>query len=255
MPKKNSHPCPFLSVITPSVISSTTYRRPPKPIPHHIPTSLSPGSEKPPLGEVGRQTGDVSRLRAKVNPGPTLPVTVAGVFPECAGLERASATRRSLPPRTSTPSIQPGGFRVSHQCQFSVSIKPELFKPPAGRTTVVVCGGGGLSTTPEWSIPLSAKRLGPQPRCYTDLLRPGQVGVLVKGARQERRMRDICVQGPGTGARIAVRPKRGFLQPGVQAGSSMRMLVVSMLLAVGVLAGKRSLVSSGSGRIAPAKCG
>jgi hypothetical protein len=80
MPKKNSHPCPFLSVITPSVIRSTTYRRPPKPIPHHIPTSLSPGSEKPPLGEVGRQTGDVSRLRAKVNPDPTLPVTVAGGF-------------------------------------------------------------------------------------------------------------------------------------------------------------------------------
>jgi hypothetical protein len=37
IPKKNIHPCPFRSVITPSVISRTTYKIPPPiPIPHHI---------------------------------------------------------------------------------------------------------------------------------------------------------------------------------------------------------------------------
>jgi hypothetical protein len=36
IPKKNIHPCPFLSVITPSETSRTKYRTAPKPIPHHI---------------------------------------------------------------------------------------------------------------------------------------------------------------------------------------------------------------------------
>jgi hypothetical protein len=36
IPKKNIHPCPFLSVITPRVMSKTRYSRPPKPMPHHM---------------------------------------------------------------------------------------------------------------------------------------------------------------------------------------------------------------------------
>src|SRR4051812_26205059 len=36
MPKKNIHPCPFLSVMTPRVISNTRYSKPPKPMPHHM---------------------------------------------------------------------------------------------------------------------------------------------------------------------------------------------------------------------------
>jgi hypothetical protein len=45
IPKKNIHPCPFLSVIKPSVTSRTTYKMtPPKPIPHHMIVSLDRGS-------------------------------------------------------------------------------------------------------------------------------------------------------------------------------------------------------------------
>jgi hypothetical protein len=36
IPKKNIHPCPFLSVITPRVTNKTKYSKPPNPIPHHI---------------------------------------------------------------------------------------------------------------------------------------------------------------------------------------------------------------------------
>jgi hypothetical protein len=36
MPKKNIHPCPFLSVITPRVTSKARYSKPPKPMPHHM---------------------------------------------------------------------------------------------------------------------------------------------------------------------------------------------------------------------------
>jgi hypothetical protein len=45
IPKKNIHPCPFLSVIKPSVTSRTTYKiTPPIPIPHHMVPSLDRGS-------------------------------------------------------------------------------------------------------------------------------------------------------------------------------------------------------------------
>jgi hypothetical protein len=41
IPKKNIHPCPFRSVINPSVNSRAKYKKaPPKPIPHHIVPSL-----------------------------------------------------------------------------------------------------------------------------------------------------------------------------------------------------------------------
>src|SRR5215475_1341942 len=41
IPKKNIHPCPFLSVTSPSVSNKTTYRmKPPIPIPHHIGASF-----------------------------------------------------------------------------------------------------------------------------------------------------------------------------------------------------------------------
>jgi hypothetical protein len=37
IPKKNIQPCPFLSVISPSVKATIKYRRaPPIPIPHHM---------------------------------------------------------------------------------------------------------------------------------------------------------------------------------------------------------------------------
>jgi hypothetical protein len=37
IPRKNIHPCPFLSVINPSVNATTRYRKaPPIPIPHHM---------------------------------------------------------------------------------------------------------------------------------------------------------------------------------------------------------------------------
>jgi len=42
IPKKNIHPCPFLSVITPRVSTKTRYKMPPPiPIPHHMGSSLS----------------------------------------------------------------------------------------------------------------------------------------------------------------------------------------------------------------------
>src|SRR5262245_14569707 len=41
IPKKNIHPCPFLSVTSPSVSNKTTYRmKPPIPITHHIGASF-----------------------------------------------------------------------------------------------------------------------------------------------------------------------------------------------------------------------
>jgi hypothetical protein len=41
IPKKNIHPCPFLSVISPSVNATIRYRMPPPiPIPHHLISSL-----------------------------------------------------------------------------------------------------------------------------------------------------------------------------------------------------------------------
>jgi hypothetical protein len=37
IPKKNSHPCPFLSVLIPRKMSRNRYRKkPPNPMPHHI---------------------------------------------------------------------------------------------------------------------------------------------------------------------------------------------------------------------------
>jgi hypothetical protein len=37
IPKKNIHPCPFLSVINPSVNATSRYKMPPPiPIPHHM---------------------------------------------------------------------------------------------------------------------------------------------------------------------------------------------------------------------------
>jgi hypothetical protein len=87
-------------------------------------------------------------------------VTVAGVFPECAGLERASATRRSLPPRTSTPNIE--AWRVS--CFASVSI---LCKHQAGALQASRWPYYGRCLRRRRSLhnsrvehPLSAKRLG-----------------------------------------------------------------------------------------------
>jgi hypothetical protein len=51
MPKKNIHPCPFLSVITPRVINKTRYSKPPNPMPHHIvpPSCRFPESKVLPL--------------------------------------------------------------------------------------------------------------------------------------------------------------------------------------------------------------
>jgi hypothetical protein len=41
IPKKNIHPCPFRSVISPSVKATIRYKKaPPIPIPHHIVSSL-----------------------------------------------------------------------------------------------------------------------------------------------------------------------------------------------------------------------
>src|SRR5947208_10955452 len=46
IPKKNIHPCLFLSVINPSVKTKTKYKIPPPiPIPHHIRTSNRVASE------------------------------------------------------------------------------------------------------------------------------------------------------------------------------------------------------------------
>jgi len=36
IPRKNIHPCPFLSVINPSVNTKTRYKIPAPPIPHHM---------------------------------------------------------------------------------------------------------------------------------------------------------------------------------------------------------------------------
>jgi hypothetical protein len=36
IPKKNIQPCPFLSVLNPSVNSANRYKKAPNPIPHHM---------------------------------------------------------------------------------------------------------------------------------------------------------------------------------------------------------------------------
>jgi hypothetical protein len=59
IPKKNIHPCPFLSVISPSVKATTKYKMPaPIPIPHHM---IAPCLDEPHLDCVVRSKRRIIR--------------------------------------------------------------------------------------------------------------------------------------------------------------------------------------------------
>jgi hypothetical protein len=63
IPKKNIHPCPFLSVISPRVKAKSMYRKkPPIPIPHHMVASLSKRlSTRPPAASGEAAEGSCRR--------------------------------------------------------------------------------------------------------------------------------------------------------------------------------------------------